>query len=89
MLSQDLICQLVSISSELEAINLPHETVAYEQKLKIIENISTLLNKYSQTDPKHSQRIIKDIFKLLIDLQEVTDNRLDILEFVRNISPKV
>ena len=89
MLSKDFISQLVSICSELEKIDLPSDTVAYEKKLKLIENISALLKNHSQNDQKQSQKIVKEISKLLADLQEVTDNRLDILEFVRNISPKV
>ena len=89
MLSKDFISQLVSICSELEKIDLPSDTVAHEIKLKLIENISALLKNHSQNDQKQSQKIVKEISQLLADLQEVTDNRLSILEFTKNISPKI
>jgi hypothetical protein len=43
MLSKDFISQLVSICSELEKIDLPSDQVAYEKRLKLIENISALV----------------------------------------------
>ena len=89
MLSKDFISQLVSICSELEKIDLPSDTVAYEKRLRLIENISALLKKNSQDDQKQSQKIVEEISQLLADLQEVTDNRLSILEFTKNISPKI
>lgn len=89
MLSKDFISQLVSICSELEKIDLPSDTVAYEKRLRLIENISTLLKNHSQNDQKHSQKTVEEISQLLADLQEITDNRLNILEFTKNISPKI
>ena len=89
MLSKDFISQLVSICSELEKIDLPSDTVAYEKKLKLIENISALLKNHSQNDQKQSQKIVKEISQLLADLQEVIEHRLSILEFTKNISPKI
>ena len=89
MLSKDFISQLVSICSELEKVDLPSDTVAYEKKLKLIENISALLKSHSQNDQKQSQKIVEEISQLLADLQEITDNRLNILEFTKNISPKI
>ena len=89
MLSKDFISQLVSICSELEEIDLPSDTVAYEKKLKLLENISALLKNHSQNDQKQSQKIVEEISHLLADLQEVTDNRLSILKFTKNISPKI
>jgi phenylpyruvate tautomerase PptA (4-oxalocrotonate tautomerase family) len=89
MLSKDFISQLVSICSELENIDLPSDTVAYEKRLRLIENISALLKNHSQNDQKQSQKIVEEISQLLADLQEITDNRLNILEFTKNISPKI
>jgi hypothetical protein len=89
MLSKDFISQLVSICSELEKIDLPSDTVAYEKRLRLTENISALLKNHSQNDQKQSQKIVKEISLLLADLQEATDNRLSILEFTKNISPKI
>jgi len=89
MLSKDFISQLVSICSELEKIDLPSVTVAYEKKLKLIENISALLKNHSQNDQKQSQKILEEISQLLADLQEVIEHRLSILEFTKNISPKI
>ena len=85
MLSKDFISQLVSICSELEKIDLPSDTVAYEKRLRLIENISALL----KNDQKQSQKIVEEISQLLADLQEITDKRLNILEFTKNISPKI
>jgi len=89
MLSKDFISQLVSICSELENINLPSDTVAYEKRLRLIENISALLKNHSQYDQKQSQKIVEEISQLLADLQEVIEHRLSILEFTKNISPKI
>jgi len=89
MLSKDFISQLVSICSELEKIDFPSDTVAYEKKLKLIENISALLKNHSQNDQKQSQKIVEEISQLLADLQEVIEHRLSILEFTKNISPKI
>jgi phenylpyruvate tautomerase PptA (4-oxalocrotonate tautomerase family) len=89
MLSKDFISQLVSICSELEKIDLPSDTVAYEKKLKLIENISALLKNHSQNDQKQSQKIVEEISQLLADLQEVIEHRLSILEFTKNITPKI
>jgi len=89
MLSKDFISQLVSICSELENIDLPSDTVAFEKRLRLIQNISALLKNYSQNDQKQSQKIVEEISQLLADFQKVTDNRLNILEFAKNISPKI
>ena len=89
MLSKDFIIQLDSICSELENIDLPSDTVAYEKRLRLIQNISALLKNYSQNDQKQSQKIVEEISQLLADFQKVTDNRLNILEFAKNISPKI
>jgi len=89
MLSKDFISQLVSISSELDTLNLPGDTVAYEKRLRLIENISALVKNHSQNDQKQSQKIVEEISQLLTDLQEVTEYRLSILEFTKNISPKI
>ena len=89
MLSKDFISQLVSICSELEKVDLPSDTVAYEKRLRLIENISALLKKNSQNDQKQSQKILEETSQLLADLQEVTNNRLNLLEFTKNITPKI
>ena len=89
MLSKDFISQLVSICLELDKINLPSDTIAYEKKLELIENISILLENNSQNDQKENQKIIKEISHLVADLQQVTDNKLNILGFTKNISPKI
>ena len=89
MLSKDFISQLVSICSELENIDLPSDTVAYEKRLRLIENISALLKYHSQNDQTQRQKIVEEISQLLADFQKVTDNRLNILEFAKNISPKI
>ena len=89
MLSKDFISQLVSICSELEKVDLPSDTIAYEKKLKLIENISALLKNHSQNDQKQSQKLVEEISQSLADLQEVTEHRLSILEFTKNISPKI
>ena len=89
MLSKDFISQLVSICSELDKVDLPSDTIAYEKKLKLIENISALLKNHSQNDQKQSQKLVEEISQSLADLQEVTEHRLSILEFTKNISPKI
>ena len=89
MLSKDFISQLVSICSELENIGLPSDTVAYEKRLRLIENISALLKNHSQNDQKQSQKIVEEISQLLADLQKETEYRVSILEFAKNISPKI
>ena len=89
MLSKDFISQLVSICSELEKVDLPSDTIAHEKRLRLIEKISALLKKNSQHDQKQSKKILDEISQLLADLQEVTNSRLNLLEFAKNISPKI
>ena len=89
MLSKDFISQLVSICSELENIDLPSDTVPYEKRLRLIETISALVKHHPQYDQKQSLKMVEEIYKLLADLPEVTDNRLSILEFMNNISPTI
>ena len=89
MLSKDFISQLVSICLELDKINLPSDTITHEKKLVLIENISILVENNSKNDQKENQKIIEEISHLLADLQEVTGNKLNILSFTKNISPKI
>jgi len=89
MLSKDFISQLVSICSELEKVDLPSDSIAHEKRLRLIEKISALLKKNSQHDQKQSKKILDEISQLLADLQEVTNSRLNLLEFAKNISPKI
>ena len=88
MLSNEFIDQLVSIASKLENISLPDDE-DIKIKIKTLNNIIAML----KTD--HSNLSDPEIIDLLTKLQKsiseveiATNHKLDVLNFVQNISRK-
>ena len=88
MLSNEFIDQLVSIASKLDSIFLPDD-VDIKNEIETLNNIVTTL----KTD--HSNLSEPEIIALLTKFQQsvsdveiATNHKLDVLNFVQNISPK-
>ena len=88
MLSNEFIDQLVSIASKLDSIFLPDD-VDIKNEIETLNNIITTL----KTD--HSNLSEPEIIALLTKFQQsvsdveiATNHKLDVLNFVQNISPK-
>ena len=88
MLSNEFIDQLVSVASKLDSIFLPDD-VDIKNEIETLNNIITTL----KTD--HSNLSEPEIIALLTKFQQsvsdveiATNHKLDVLNFVQNISPK-
>jgi hypothetical protein len=88
MLSNEFIDQLVSIASKLDSIFLPDD-VDIKNEIETLNNIITTL----KTD--HSNLSEAEIIALLTKFQQsvsdveiATNHKLEVLDFVQNISPK-
>ena len=88
MLSNDIIDQLVSISSKLDNIFVPKDNIT-EEKISHLKNIIIeLSDRHSALSKTDLQILISQLQAALIDLDEATKNRIEMLDFVNNIAPK-
>ena len=88
MLSNDIIDQLVSISSKLDSTILSEDNMT-EEKISHLKNIIiTLSDRHSELSKTDLQILISQLKAALIDLDEATNNRMEMLDFVNNIAPK-
>ena len=88
MLSNDIIDQLVSISSKLDNMILPEDNIT-EEKISHLKNIIIALSdRHSELSKTDLQILISQLQAALIDLDEATKNRIEMLNFVNNIAPK-
>jgi hypothetical protein len=88
MLSYDIIDQLVSISSKLDNMIVPKDNIT-EEKISHLKNIIIALSdRHSELSKTDLQILISQLQAALIDLDEATKNRLEMLDFVNNIAPK-
>ena len=88
MLSNDIIDQLVSISSKLESIILSEDKIT-EEKISNLKNIiATLSDRHSELSKSDVQMLVNQLQVALIDLEEVTNKRIEMLDFVNKIAPK-
>ena len=88
MLSNDIIDQLVSISSKLDNIIVPEDNIT-EEKISNLKNIIIALSdRHSELSKTDLQILISQLQAALIDLDEATNNRIEMLNFVNNIAPK-
>ena len=88
MLSNDIIDQLVSISSKLDNIFVPKDNIT-EEKISHLKNIIIeLSDRHSELSKTDLQILISQLQAALIDLEEATKNRIEMLDFVNNIAPK-
>ena len=88
MLSNDIIDQLVSISSKLDSMIVPEDNITEEKisHLKII--INALSDRHSELPKSDLQILINQLQVALIDLEELTNKRIEMLDFVNKIAPK-
>ena len=88
MLSNDIIDQLVSISSKLDSMIVPEDNIT-EEKISHLKNIIIALSdRHSELSKTDLQILISQLQAALIDLDEATKNRIEMLDFVNNIAPK-
>ena len=88
MLSNDIIDQLVSISSKLDNTIVPEDNIT-EEKISHLKNIIVALSdRHSELSKTDLQILISQLKAALIDLDEATNNRMEMLDFVNNIAPK-
>ena len=88
MLSNDIIDQLVSISSKLDNMVVPEDNIT-EEKISHLKNIIIALSdRHSELPKSEVQMLVNQLQVALIDLEEVTNKRIEMLEFVNKIAPK-
>ena len=88
MLSNDFIDQLVSVSSKLDNIIVSEDNIT-EEKISHLKNIIIALSdRHSELSKTDLQILISQLQAALIDLDEATKNRIEMLNFVNNIAPK-
>ena len=88
MLSNDIIDQLVSISSKLDNMLVPEDNIT-EEKISHLKNIIIeLSDRHSELSATELQKLIRQLQVALLDLEEVTNKRIELLDFVNNITPK-
>ena len=88
MLSNDIIDQLVSISSKLDSIILSEDKIT-EEKISNLKNIITALsNRHPNLSKSDVQILINRLQVDLIDLEALTNKRIEMLDFVNKIAPK-
>ena len=88
MLSNDIIDQLVSISSELDSMFVPDDNIT-EEKVSHLKNIiNALSDRHSELPKSEVQILINQLQIALIELEEVTNKRIEMLDFVNKIVPK-
>ena len=88
MLSNDIIDQLVSISSKLDSTILSEGNIT-EEKISSLKNIILALSeRHSELSESDLQMLVNQLQVALIDLEELTNKRIELLNFVNKIAPK-
>ena len=88
MLSNDIIDQLVSISSKLDSMIVSEDNIT-EDKISHLKNIIIALSdRHSELPKSDVQILINQLQVALIDLEDVTNKRSEMLDFVNKIAPK-
>ena len=88
MLSNDIIDQLVSISSKLDSMIVSEDNIT-EEKISHLKNIIIALSdRHSELSKSDVQILLHQLQVALIDLEEVTNKRSEMLDFVNKIAPK-
>ena len=88
MLSNDIIDQLVSISSKLDSMIVSKDNTT-EEKISHLKNIIIALSdRHSELPKSDVQILINQLQVALIDLEELTNKRIEMLDFVNKIAPK-
>ena len=88
MLSNDIIDQLVSISSKLDSMSVSEDNIT-EDKISHLKNIIIALSdRHSELSKSDVQMLVNQLQVALIALEEVTHKRIEMLDFVNKIAPK-
>ena len=88
MLSNDIIDQLVSISSKLDSMIVSEDNIT-EDKISHLKNIIIALSdRHSELPKSDVQILINQLQTALIDLEDLTNKRIEMLDFVNKIAPK-
>jgi hypothetical protein len=88
MLSNEFIDQLVSIASKLDSIFLPDD-VDIKNEIETLNNIiTTLKTDHSNLSEPEITALLTKFQKSISDVEIATNHKLEVLDFVQNISPK-
>jgi len=88
MLSNEFIDQLVSIASKLENISLTDDE-DIKNKIKTLNNIiATLKTDHSNLSDPEIIDLLTKFQKSISEVEIATNHKLDVLNFVQNISRK-
>ena len=88
MLSNEFIDQLVSIASKLDSIFLPDD-VDIKNEIETLNNIiTTLKTDHSNLSEPEIIALLTKFQQSISDVEIATNHKLDVLDFVQNISPK-
>ena len=88
MLSNDIISQLVSMSSKLEGVFASDDNITQE-KISYLKNITDeLLEKNKELSEEEIKILVYRLQDALLDLEETTNKRLKIFEFANFIAPR-
>ena len=88
MLSNEFIDQLVSIASKLDNIFVPDD-VDIKNKIETLNNIiSTLKTDHRNLSEPEITALLTKFQQSISDFEIATNHKLDVLDFVQNISPK-
>jgi hypothetical protein len=88
MLSNDIINQLVSVSSKLEGIVVSEDNITEEKISHLKNTIIALSDRHLELSTTELHKLIRQLQVALIDLEEVTNKRIELLDFVNKIAPK-
>ena len=88
MLSNEFIDELVSIALKLDSILLPDD-VDIKNEIKTLNNIiATLKNDHRNLSEAEITALLTKFQQSISDVELATTHKLDVLNFVQNISPK-
>ena len=88
MLSNDIISQLVSMSSKLEGFFASDDNITQE-KISYLKNITDeLLEKNKELSEEEIKILVYRLQDALLDLEKTTNKRLKIFEFAKFIAPR-
>ena len=88
MLSNDIIYQLVSIGLKLDNIVVSEDNITEEKISHLKNTITALSDRHSELSKTEVQVLIRQLQVALVDLEEVTNKRIELLDFVNKIAPK-
>ena len=88
MLSNDIIDQLVSVSSKLEGVLVSKDNITQAKISHLKNTITTLSDRRSELSETEVQMLIRQLQAALTDLEKLTNKRIELLNFVNKIAAK-